>query len=64
MKKLIWQRRKSLSFTALLLRSLQNELGWNITDGVVDCFFVAYTVSGRILEFDKYEVDIQDEDLF
>ena len=31
---------------------------------LLTAFFVAYTASGRILEFDKYEVDIQDEDLF
>ena len=45
--------------------SRPDETGWDdISDGVVDYFFVAYTVGGKILEYDKYEIDIWDGDLF
>ena len=44
--------------------SRPDETGWDAEDGMVDYFFVAYTVSGKILEYDEYEIDIQDGDLF
>ena len=44
--------------------SRPGETGWDITDGIVDYHFVAYTVNGKILEYDKYEIDMRDGNLF
>ena len=44
--------------------SRPDETSWDVLDGIADYFFVAYTVSGKVLEYDKYEIDLQDGDLF
>ena len=44
--------------------SRPDETGWDVVEGVADYHFVAYTVNGKILEYDKYEIDMQDGSLF
>ncbi len=44
--------------------SRPDESGFDASDYAVDYFFVAYTVSGKISEYDKYEIDLQDGELF
>ena len=44
--------------------SRPDEAGSDASEGIVDYFFVAYTVTGKVLEYDKYEIDIQEGDLF
>lgn len=44
--------------------SRPDEMGWDTTDGGVDYMFVSYTVNGKLIEYDKYEIDIKDNDLF
>ncbi len=44
--------------------SRPEEMGSDTVEDKVDYFFVAYTVIGKILEHDKYEIDIQEGDLF
>ncbi len=44
--------------------SRPDETGWDEENGTVDYFFVAYTVNGKILELDKYEIDLNDEGMF
>ena len=44
--------------------SRPDESGSDASDGIVDYFFVAYTVNGKVLSYDKYEIDIQEDDLF
>jgi hypothetical protein len=44
--------------------SRPDESASDASDYTVDYYFVAYTVSGKVLEYDKYEIDIQDGELF
>ena len=44
--------------------SRPDETGWDVANGIADYHFVAYTVNGKILEHDKYEIDMQDGNLF
>ena len=44
--------------------SRPDESASDASDYTVDYYFVAYTVSGKVLEYDKYEIDLQDGDLF
>lgn len=44
--------------------SRPDETAWDVAEGIVDYFFVAYTVSGKIMEYDKYEIDMQEGNLF
>lgn len=44
--------------------SRPDESASDASDYTVDYYFVAYTVSGKVLECDKYEIDIQEGNLF
>ena len=44
--------------------SRPDESASDASDETVDYYFVAYTVSGKVLEYDKYEIDLQDGELF
>lgn len=44
--------------------SRPDESASDASDYTVDYYFVAYTVSGKVLEYDKYEIDLQDGELF
>ena len=44
--------------------SRPDESASDASDYTVEYYFVAYTVSGKVMEYDKYEIDIQDGDLF
>ena len=45
--------------------SRPDESAWgDLLDDKLDYYFVAYTVSGKVLEYDKHEIDLQDGELF
>ena len=44
--------------------SRPDECAWDVSGTSIDYFFVAYTVSGKVLQYDTYEIDLQDGGLF
>ena len=44
--------------------SRPDESASDASNCTVDYYFVAYTVSGKVLEYDKYEIDLQEGELF